>query len=158
VAINFDAAGGGRNCAIAQQKLTPQQEDELVTYIEGLNVRHMPPTRTMIRNFAQEIASVEVSDSWVTRFLNCHPDRLTSQWATGMDKEHYNADSWRKYEQYFGLVDQKMKQYRIATQHTYNVDEKGFAIGKIGRSKRIFDKALIIQAKAHSAVNPRSKS
>ena len=37
---------------IAQQKLTPQQEDELVTYIEGLTVRHLPPTRTMIRNFA----------------------------------------------------------------------------------------------------------
>ena len=65
--------------AIAQQKLTPQQEDELVTYIEGLTVRHLPPTRTIIRNFAHEIAGVEVSDSWVTRFLNRHSDRLTSQ-------------------------------------------------------------------------------
>jgi hypothetical protein len=70
--------------AIARQKPTPQQEDELVTYIEGLTVRHLPPTRTMIRNFAQEIAGVEVSNSWVTRFLNRHSNRLTSQWATGM--------------------------------------------------------------------------
>ena len=49
--------------AIAQQKLTPQQEDELITYIEGLTVRHLPPTRTMIRTFAHKIASVKVSNS-----------------------------------------------------------------------------------------------
>jgi hypothetical protein len=99
----------------------------------------------MIRHFAQEIAGVEVSDSWVTRFLNRHSDRLTSRWATGMDKERHNADSWRKYEQYFSLIGQKIQQYHIETRHTYNIDEKGFAIGKIGRSKRVFDKALYKQ-------------
>ena len=62
-----------------------------------------------------------------------------------MDKERHNADSWRKYEQYFGLMNKKIEQYRIEARHTYNIDEKGFEIGKVGRAKRIFDKALYKQ-------------
>ncbi|KAF2733216.1 hypothetical protein EJ04DRAFT_495753, partial [Polyplosphaeria fusca] len=54
--------------AIAQQKLTPQQEEELVTYIEELTARHIPPTREMIANFASAVAQEPVSESWVTRF------------------------------------------------------------------------------------------
>jgi transposase-like protein len=36
-----------------QQKLNPQQEQELVRYIKGLTERHIPPTREMIRNLRQ---------------------------------------------------------------------------------------------------------
>jgi hypothetical protein len=49
--------------AIAQQLLTPTQELELVQYIEGLTKRHLLPIRTMIKNFAAEIAHREPSDS-----------------------------------------------------------------------------------------------
>src|SRR3954468_21093073 len=49
--------------AINQQKLNPQQEQELVKYIEGLTARHLPPTREMIRNFALAIAKEPVSES-----------------------------------------------------------------------------------------------
>ncbi|KAF2632885.1 hypothetical protein BU25DRAFT_329298, partial [Macroventuria anomochaeta] len=49
--------------AIAQQKLTPQQEDELVKYIEELTARRLPPTREMIANFALSIATEPVSES-----------------------------------------------------------------------------------------------
>ena len=40
----------------SQQKLTPQQEAELVKYIEELTARRIPPTREMIRNFASAVA------------------------------------------------------------------------------------------------------
>ena len=99
----------------------------------------------MIRNFAKEIAGVKVSDTWVTRFLNRNSDKLTSQWTTCIDSERHNADSWQNYEQCFDLMRQKIKQCRIEPQHTYHMDEKGFAIGKIGRSKRIFSKPLYKQ-------------
>ena len=46
-----------------QQKLTPEQELELVQYIKGLTERHLPPTREMIRNFASTIAKEPVSES-----------------------------------------------------------------------------------------------
>ena len=39
-----------------QQALHPQQEAELVRYIERLNRQGLLPTRAMIRNFASKIA------------------------------------------------------------------------------------------------------
>jgi hypothetical protein len=56
--------------AIAQRLLTPTQEAELVEYIERLTKRHLPPTRTIIKNFASKIARKEPLDSWVTNFLH----------------------------------------------------------------------------------------
>ncbi|KAF2827175.1 hypothetical protein CC86DRAFT_369385 [Ophiobolus disseminans] len=47
----------------AQQKLNPQQEEELVLYIEDLTRRGLPPTRDMVRNFASTIAHERVSES-----------------------------------------------------------------------------------------------
>ncbi|KAF1364092.1 hypothetical protein EJ07DRAFT_69805, partial [Lizonia empirigonia] len=90
--------------AIAQRLLTPTQESELVQYIEGLTERHLPPTRTMIKNFATEIAQKESSDSWVTDFLHRNRNQLISQWATAMDSNRHSADSWQKYKQYFDLM------------------------------------------------------
>ncbi|KAF1353066.1 hypothetical protein EJ07DRAFT_134968 [Lizonia empirigonia] len=52
-----------------QKKLTPAQEEELILYIRDLTRRGLPPTNTMIRNFASTIAHERVSESWVTRSL-----------------------------------------------------------------------------------------
>jgi hypothetical protein len=43
------------------RKLSPQQEDELVLYIESLTARTLPPTRGMIQNFASKVAHERVS-------------------------------------------------------------------------------------------------
>ena len=100
----------------------------------------MPPTRDMIRNFASTIAQKPVSDSWVTRFINKHKDRLTPRWTTAMDSVRHAADSSDKYSLYFDLLQQKIAEYDVDTEDTYNMDEKGFMIGVVGRSKRIFSK------------------
>jgi hypothetical protein len=55
--------------AINQRLLHPQQELELVRYIETLSKRALPPTRAMIQNFASDLGGRRASDSWVTRFL-----------------------------------------------------------------------------------------
>jgi AraC-like DNA-binding protein len=80
-----------------QRKITPQAEAELVRYIQSLSDRHMPPTRNMIQNFASKIAREEVSETWVTRFLNRHPDDIISKWATGMDSARHQAESKGNY-------------------------------------------------------------
>ncbi|PVH90727.1 hypothetical protein DM02DRAFT_607152 [Periconia macrospinosa] len=84
--------------AIAQQKLTPQQEQELVKYIGGLTARHIPPTREMIANFASSIAKEPVSECWVTRFINKYSIHLISRHSTGMDAGRHDAESYTKYE------------------------------------------------------------
>ncbi|KAF1923283.1 uncharacterized protein M421DRAFT_11464, partial [Didymella exigua CBS 183.55] len=108
-----------------KRKLNKQQEADLVKYIEELSARHLPPTRRMVQNFASSVALQPCSDSWVNRFLHRHRDQLTSQWATGMDSNRHNAESAYKYKLYFELLQQKITQYELEPEHTYNMDEKG---------------------------------
>lgn len=128
--------------AVKQRKLNPQQELELVRYIERLTERRLPPTRSMIQNFASQIAKERVSETWVSRFLTRHSSQLTPQWTHAMDRDRHRADSGAKYRQYFDLLHEKITQYDIEPRHTYNMDEKGFMIGVIGRSKRVFSRRL----------------
>jgi hypothetical protein len=125
-----------------QQKLNPQQEAELVQYINNLTKKALPPTREMIRNFASHIATERVSENWVTRFLQRHSDHLVSKWTSGMDSLRHKADSNVKYKLYFDLLYAKMRQYNVQPCHTYNIDEKGFMIGVTGRSKRVFSRQM----------------
>jgi len=48
---------------VNQQKLTLQQEAELVNYIEELTARQIPPTREIVRNFTSAVAQEPVSNS-----------------------------------------------------------------------------------------------
>jgi hypothetical protein len=128
--------------AINQQKLSPQQEKELVQYIESLTKRGLPPTQEMIQNFASQIAHEHVGDGWVTRFINRQKIHLISKWTTGMDCVHHKAYSEAKYKLYFDLLYQKMQEYNMDPAHTYNMDEKGFLIGITGRSKLVFSRRM----------------
>jgi hypothetical protein len=58
-----------------------------------------------------------------------------------MAADRHAADSYEKYEAYFDLIARKIIEYGVEAQDTYNMDEKGFAAGVIGRSKRVFSKA-----------------
>jgi transposase-like protein len=68
----LDAGHAGR------QVLNPQQELELVQYVEGLTNKGLPPTREMIRKFSSEVAHQQLSSGWVTRFINRHKIHLIS--------------------------------------------------------------------------------
>jgi transcriptional regulator with XRE-family HTH domain len=125
-----------------QQLLNPQQEHELVLYIERC-VRHgLPPTREMIQNFAAAVAKWEVSESWVSRFLHRHADELTIKWSAGIDCNRHKADSKERYKLYFDMLHSKMQEYNIDERNTYNMDEKSFFVGITNRSKRVFTKAI----------------
>ena len=132
---------GPRSNGYAQQQaISPQQELELVRYIKTLTKRGLPPTREMIRNFSSEVAHQQLSESWVTRFINRHKIHLISKWTSAMDRTRHLADSELKYRLYFKLLHQKITEYHLEAQDIYNIDEKGFLIGLIGRSKRIFSR------------------
>ena len=99
--------------ATAQQKLTLQQEAELVKYIQGLTARHLPPTREMIQNFASSVARETLSDSWVTRFLHRYKNCLLPRWATAMDADRHHAESYTKYKLYFDVLHHKINKYNV---------------------------------------------
>ena len=46
-----------------QQLLNPQQEEELVRYIERCKRRGLPPTREKVQNLGSSVAQCEVSQS-----------------------------------------------------------------------------------------------
>ena len=96
----------------------------------------------MIRNFSSEVAGKELLESWVTRFLHRNYDCLISKWTTAMDATRYKADSLSKYKCWFELLHSKIKEYGVEARHTYNIDEKGFMTGVLGRSKRTLSRQM----------------
>ena len=95
----------------------------------------------MIQNFASTIAHERVSLSWVTRFKHRHEDALISKWGRAMDATRHKADSYFKYKQYFELLHGKMEEHEVLPHNSYNMDEKGFMIGVIRNSKRVFTRS-----------------
>jgi hypothetical protein len=140
-------AGSRNTMAENQQSLHPQQEQELLQYIKQLTEQGLPPTRAMIRRFASDIVKRELGKGWVDRYIQRHNVHLISRWATGMDRLRYQADSQSKYSLYFELLRSKLSQYNIEPRHTYNIDEKGFLLGVLTRSKRIFSRRLYKEGK-----------
>ena len=127
---------------INQQSLDPQQEAELIAYLIQLTKYLISATREMIQDFASTIAKKPVSESWVTRFIHRQDDHITLQWTTGMDSNRHKADLGDKYRLYFNLLYDIIEKYHVQPRHTYNMDEKGFMIGVVGRSRRIFSKRI----------------
>jgi hypothetical protein len=125
-----------------QQQLTPEQELELVSWINDETKAGMPPLGGLVREKASLLAGKEVGEGWVYRFLQRQDQYLISKWATGMDRVRHQADSESKYKDYFTFVHRQMDRYGIEPRHTYNMDEKGILMGKINRSKRIFSRKV----------------
>jgi hypothetical protein len=152
--------GASTSCSLKaqnRQALHPQQELELLHYIERLTKQGLPPTRAMIRNFASQIAQRELGVHWVDRFVQRHPDQLMSKWTTAMENSRHKANSGRKYSLYFDLLREKIEQYHIEPRHMYNMDEKGFMLGVVGHSKRIFSRTSYEEGKRRSAIQDGSR-
>ncbi|KAH7552133.1 hypothetical protein BM1_08995 [Bipolaris maydis] len=143
--------------AAKRQLLTPPQESELVKYIEKLSDRGLPPSRAIIKNYVAVIAEWEPSNSWVTRFLKRHNDVICIRKATGIDRDRHRADNPANYQSYFDLIYDKLDQYSIAPHNIYNMDEKGFLLGRIMPSKRIFSKELWEQKKIRKTLQDGSR-
>jgi hypothetical protein len=138
------------------RKLDVQQEREFCEYIEELTERHLPPTRQMVRNFASALAHESVGETWVTDFLDRNSNTLLSKWTSAMDKVRHAADNSEKYKACVTLLHTRITQYNVRAADTYNMDEKGFAIGLVARSKRIFSKRKFEKRKFEKQKNKQS--
>ncbi|KNG52875.1 pogo transposable [Stemphylium lycopersici] len=73
-----------------------------------------------------------------------------------MAKERAKADSRAKYNLYFKLLHEKIEEYNIQPIHIFNMDEKGFQLGRVGNTKRIFSRRLYEQKGARQALEDGS--
>ncbi|KAF7578265.1 Membrane-bound metallopeptidase [Pyrenophora tritici-repentis] len=83
---------------------------------------------------------VRKSTSQISELTGVHPRTVISKWTSAMDRTRHLADSESKYRLYFELLHRKITEYHLEARDIYNMDEKGFLIGLIGRSKRIFSR------------------
>jgi hypothetical protein len=143
--------------AADQRALQPQQELELLQYIKQLTERGLPPTRAMVRRFASDIAKRELGKGWIDRYIKRHDIHLISRWATGIDRSRHQADSQSKYSLYFELLRSKISQYNIKPRHMYNMDEKGFMLGVLTRSKRVFSRRMYENGKIKAHIQDGSR-
>jgi hypothetical protein len=74
-----------------------------------------------------------------------------------MDCNRHQTDSEAKYTLYFDLLYQKMQQYDVEPENTYDMDEKGFLIGTTSCSKRVFSEALWERKEMTSALQDGSR-
>ncbi|KAF2091716.1 hypothetical protein K490DRAFT_70498 [Saccharata proteae CBS 121410] len=74
-----------------------------------------------------------------------------------MHAVRHNADSEVKYKAYFNLLQEKIAQYNIQERNTYNIDEKGFMLGTIRRTKRIFNRQIWERKEVRAALQDGSR-
>jgi Trk-type K+ transport system membrane component len=87
-----------------RQCLTNTQEQQLITQINRLTVRHMPPTSQIVRNMAEEIAGVEVNKNWVAAFVRRHSSELMSKYLRNIDNQRSLSEYAPMFEHFFNLV------------------------------------------------------
>jgi Tc5 transposase DNA-binding domain len=95
-----------RHAAAFQSKslLTDAQEQALISHIKRLTERGIPPTPSMVRNFATDIGKVRPGKNWVYEFVNRHSKVLDSRYLKGFDFNRKHADQFESYKEYFELV------------------------------------------------------
>jgi hypothetical protein len=111
----------------------------------------------MIGNFASGLAKKAVSERWVGRFLKRHSGLLTNKYVNGMDRNRVRADSHDKSKAYFELLHSKMSKYNIPPDRIYNMDKKGFLLGQLSKSKRVFSKAKWDRREVREALQDGSR-
>jgi hypothetical protein len=111
----------------------------------------------MVRRFASDIAKRELGKGRVDQYIKRYDLHLISHWATGIDCLRYQADSQPKYSLYFELLCSKISQYNIEHCHTYNMDEKGFMLGVLTCSKRVFNRTMYKEGKIKAHIQNGSR-
>jgi hypothetical protein len=127
--------------------LNNTQERELLRYSRRLCERCLPPTPRIVANVAQELCGKTPSKNWATRFVARHKDQLDARYLNTLDLARHKTDSRVSYEYYFDILSPRIKKYDVLPENIYNMDEKGFLIGRLHKTQRVFTKDLYKQGK-----------
>jgi hypothetical protein len=137
------------------QTLTPDEEGEIVRWIEKLDDMAIPPRATHVIRMVEAILFKRPSNSesavkvaknkrpkgligkrWITRFLDRHPE-LASRFAGRIDNQRVVAGQPASIKSFFDRHSEVRSRKTIKVENTYNADEKGFMIGQARKGKVI---------------------
>lgn len=78
--------------SLYHQALTNTQEEVLISHINKLTDRGMPPTSYIVKNLAEEIKGGSVGKNWVAQFCKRHKLRLKSAYLRNIDNLRASAE------------------------------------------------------------------
>lgn len=125
-----------------QQLLTPGGEIPILDSIERMYSWGRPYRVSQVIHLATEIlmkrtlAPPFIGVNWVSRFLLRHPS-LKSRFSTPKDRERIVAEDVGVFRKWFDLFIGQVNKYKIKPRNIYNMDEKGYAMGMIGKARVI---------------------
>ena len=124
-----------------RQRLSPAEEQALETWILQVGEWGWPPRVSHVRFMASEMLKDKgdhevLGKNWVAGFLHRH-EELQSRFSQPLDKERAATHDPEKLLRWFQLFETTIQKYDIQQEDTYNMDEKGFALGVAGRAKVI---------------------
>lgn len=93
---------------------------------------------------AQELYKVKgdtknLGINWIQKFLCRHPD-IKSKYIPPLDKDRALAEDYTILNNWFELFHRLKQQYKIRDQDIYNMDEKGFMQGVVGKFRVMISK------------------
>lgn len=75
----------------SQGKLTAIQEEAVVSWIDSLSKKKLPPTPGMITNYVEGLIGEEIGKNWVYRFYRRHDTILGRKYLNGLDADRVYA-------------------------------------------------------------------
>ena len=127
-----------------RQRLTPEEEEAIVGWILRLQAWGWPPRVERTRSMAKELLNKKgdteaLGINWIQKFLSRHPE-LKTRYSPPLDKERALAQDPDTLRGWFDLFQQTVNEYQIVNEDIYNMDEKGFMQGVIGKLKVMVSK------------------
>jgi hypothetical protein len=74
------------------QCLTLAQEEALISFINKLTERSLPPTSQIVQNVAEELCGKPVNKNWVGQFTKRYSDRLHAGYIRTIDSKRARAE------------------------------------------------------------------
>ena len=76
----------------SHQCLTIAQEEALISFINRLTERSLPPTSQLVKNVAEELRGAPISKNWVGYFTKRYKDQLHSGYLRTIDSKRAKAE------------------------------------------------------------------
>ena len=135
-----------------EQRLSHVEEEALKSWILQLAEWDWPPRVSHVRQIVGELLqdkhdSRPLGGAWISQFLDRHKD-LQSRFSQPLDKERTATHDTEVLLRWFQLVESTIQKYEIQKEDTYNMDEKGIALGSAGKMRVLCSKLSIQVYKA----------
>ena len=112
----------------------------------------------MVKCFVKDITGIDVGKNYINEFWQKFDGQFLGGYIAPVDLKRKRADNAFLYSLYFQILCQKIEQYSVLLENTYNMDEKGFLLGCLTKLYQIFSKKAWGNGYLNSAGQDKNKN